>query len=53
MSRSENAASVDKLQAFAEEQPDVEYFKVYLEEVRAVRAFSKMSCWICSLVFRW
>ena len=31
--------SVDKLQAFAEEQPDVEYFKVYLEEVRAVRAF--------------
>ena len=40
MSRSENATRVlDKLQAFAEEQPDVEYFKVYLEEVRAVRAF--------------
>lgn len=45
--------SVDKLQAFAEEQPDVEYFKVYLEEVRASVRFSIMSCWICSLVFRW
>lgn len=31
--------SMDKLQAFSEQQPDVDYFKTYLEEVRGLRAF--------------
>lgn len=31
--------SMDKLQAFSQEQPDVDYFKTYLEEVRGLRAF--------------
>lgn len=31
--------SMDKLQAFSKEQPDVDYFKTYLEEVRGLRAF--------------
>lgn len=31
--------SMDKLQAFSEEQPEVDYFKTYLEEVRGLRAF--------------
>lgn len=32
-------SSIDKLTKFAEEQPDVPYFKVYKEEVRGLRAF--------------
>ena len=32
-------SSIDKLNAFAEQQPEVEYFKTYREEVRGVRAY--------------
>lgn len=32
-------ASIDKLSKFSEQQPDVDYFKAYKEEVRSLRAF--------------
>lgn len=32
-------SSIDKLNAFAQQQPDVEYFRTYREEVRALRAY--------------
>lgn len=32
-------ASIDKLEAFATQQPDVDYFRLYRDEVRGLRAF--------------
>lgn len=32
-------ASIDKLTRFAEQRPDIDYFKTYKEEVRGLRAF--------------